>query len=181
MTSGTNKKTVAVIAAVVAALALAGIAFVYFDDDGPARTAADPKAHAKLPVPSKLPPAPPKEPANVGGHGTGIDDSYATLRAMYQAPEGATPCESLHNAVIAEQDAAKAMKRASVFSFVAPKDAFMKTCQALPATIQSCLVPRYQARNQQACESAQAATEDVAKLYKVREDLAAPAEPEPTL
>lgn len=128
-----------------------------------------------LPVPTKLPPAGSAKP--VDEHAAAIDNEYATLMAMYKAPEGATPCESLYNAILAEQDAAKNLKRDSVFLYVAPKADFMKLCGALPLTSQQCLVPAYQAKHGPECELVQTKDDDVAKLYQLREGLEPPKEP----
>lgn len=151
------------------------------------RPSTEGAAHRDLPVPSKLPPARPQQPAQTpqppaqGTHSASIDNSYATVLAMYNAPEGATPCESAYNVVAAEQAAAKTMKRESIFKFVAAKDVFFTLCQALPAASQHCLVPRYEARNHEACQSAKAPAEQVNKLFVIRKDLDQPAEPVPAV
>lgn len=123
----------------------------------------------ELPVPTKLPPA--AGSATQGAHAQSIDHSYSAVRAMYEAPEGATPCESAFHAVTAEQEAAKGTKRGSIFSFVAPKDEFLKLCQAFTPQAQQCLVPKYQARNQATCVSARPPIEQVEKLFAIRKDL----------
>lgn len=130
-----------------------------------------------LPVPTKLPPAPSGSANKPSEHATEIDSEYATLIAMYKAPAGATPCDSLYNAVLAEQESAKDLKRDSAFSFVAPKPDFMKLCNALPVTSQQCLVPAYQSRHAQECDGVHVPDDDVAKLYKLRADLEPPKEP----
>ncbi|CAN5923436.1 hypothetical protein BH11MYX3_BH11MYX3_35920 [soil metagenome] len=163
--SGTNRTVALVVIAMVACS----------KQDRPADRGSAEGDH-DLPVPHKLPPpTAPARPADT--HGTEIDTSYATVLAMYKAPEGATPCESAHNAVIAEQAAAATMKRASIFSFVATKDEFIKVCAALPAAAQNCLVPRYQARNRESCASDKAPEDTIKKLYEIRTDLDQPAEP----
>ena len=142
------------------------------------------KGHAKkadqsrdLPVPTKLPPAPTGSAAKAGDeHAKEIDNEYATLMAMYNAPAGATPCESLYNAIGAEQAKAKELKRDSVFSFVAPKDEFLKQCGALPATTQQCLVPAYQSHHAQECDSIDPTDAKIQVLFKLRTDLEPPKE-----
>lgn len=135
------------------------------------------KAAVELPVPTKLPPPQAGSAAHKPGeHASSIDDEYATLLAMYNAPAGATPCESLYNAVGAEQDAAKNLKRDSIFSFVAPKPDFMKLCAALPLATQQCLVPSYQSKHAQECDGVKPADADLDKLYKLRKDLEPPKE-----
>jgi hypothetical protein len=136
------------------------------------------KPPVQLPVPHKLPPAGSAAAAGSGeDHAKAIDDEYATVLAMYNAPAGATPCESLHNAVLAEADAAKKLGRASVFSFVAPEPEFLKVCSALPQMVQQCLVPKYQATHAQECDGVQPDDAAVGKLYKLRSDLEPPKEP----
>ncbi|MBV8762532.1 MAG: hypothetical protein JO257_34930 [Deltaproteobacteria bacterium] len=136
------------------------------------------KPAVTLPVPTKLPPVQPgsgaAKPAD--DHAASIDSEYATLIAMYKAPPGATPCESLYNAIGAEQDAAKSMKRDSVFTFVAPKADFLKQCGALPAMTQQCLVPAYQSTHGAECESLHPDEKELDKLYKLRDGLEPPKE-----
>lgn len=171
-----TNRTNTIAALVAAALALG------CKQDRPADQGAG-RASGDLPVPTKLPPArPPRPPQPAQGsaetpHTAGIDNSYATVLAMYQAPEGATPCESAYNSVVAEQAAATTMKRESIFRFVAPKDVFFKLCQALPPASQQCLIPRYEARNREACRTAAASSEQIKPMYVIREDLDQPAEP----
>ena len=131
----------------------------------------------KLPVPTKLPPAATGS-AQAGGndHAAEIDNEYATLMAMYKAPPGATPCDTLYNAIGAERDKAKELKRDSVFSFVAAKDDFMKLCGALPAITQQCLAPAYQAHHAQECEGVDPADPKLEKLFTLRKDLEPPKE-----
>jgi hypothetical protein len=129
------------------------------------------RGSAALPLPSKLPPPGPPQPQAPSKHGSSIDDSYAQVLAMYEAPEGATTCESVLNAVVAEQAAAKSLRRPSIFSFVAAKETFLDLCRALPPASQQCLVPRYQARNQATCMAAKTPSEQLEKLYVVRKDL----------
>ncbi len=136
------------------------------------------KPAVELPVPTKLPPPPTGSAAAkpAGDHAASIDSEYATLLAMYNAPAGATPCESLYNAVGAEQEAAKNLKRDSIFSFVAPKADFLKVCGALPLAAQQCLVPSYQSKHAQECESAMPHDAEISKLYTMRTALEPPKE-----
>jgi hypothetical protein len=163
---------------IVALVAVAALAVGCKQDRPAAGGSGEGKAPGDLPLPRKLPPAPPPSaqpppPA----HGAEIDTSYATVLAMYNAPEGATPCESAYNSVVAEQDAARTMKRESIFKFVAAKDVFLKLCHAFPAASQQCLIPKYEARNREACRDARAPAEQIKALYVIREDLDQPAEP----
>ncbi len=171
MRTNRTKNTVALVA--VAALALG------CKQDRPADGAGD-KPH--LPVPNKLPPPRPAQPPTPAqpqepSHAAEIDNSYATVLAMYNAPEGATPCESAYNAVAAEQDAAKKLQRESIFKFVAPKDEFFKLCQTFPTASQQCLAPHYEARNREVCSTAKPSTEQLKPLYVIRQDLEQPVEP----
>jgi hypothetical protein len=129
-----------------------------------------------LPVPTKLPPVGSATAKPGEDHAASIDNEYATLLAMYKAPTGATPCESAYLAIMAERDAAKELKRDSVFAFVAAKPDFLKLCAAQNATIQQCLVPKYQSQHGQECEGAKPADADLAKLYVLRQDLEPPKE-----
>lgn len=142
--------------------------------------AKDQKPAVTLPVPTKLPPAPTgsaaAKPGPGGDHAAEIDNEYATLLAMYDAPTGATPCESAYNAVTAEREAAKTLKRDSVFTFVAAKPDFLKLCNALRVTAQQCLVPKYESQHGPECEGAKAKDDDLAKLYVLRKDLEPPKE-----
>lgn len=140
--------------------------------------AKDDKPAVTLPVPTKLPPAPTGSAAAKPseGHAAAIDNEYATLLAMYNAPTGATPCESAYNAITAEQESAKTLKRDSVFSFVAAKPDFLKLCNALSVTRQQCLVPKYQAQHAPECDGAKLPADDLAKLYVLRKDLEPPKE-----
>jgi len=140
--------------------------------------AKDQKPSVTLPVPTKLPPVPTgSAPAKPGeDHAAAIDNEYATLLAMYNAPTAATPCESAYIAITTEQDAAKKLKRDSVFTFVAPKPDFLKLCNALNVTKQQCLVPKYQSQHDAECQGAKLAGDDLAKLYVMRSDLEPPKE-----
>jgi len=138
----------------------------------------DDKPAVTLPVPTKLPPVVTGSAAAKPGadHAAAIDNEYATLLAMYNAPAGATPCESAYNAITAEQDAAKTLKRDSVFTFVAAKPDFLKLCNAQSVTAQQCLVPKYQDEHSPECDAAKVKDDELAKLYVLRKDLEPPKE-----
>jgi hypothetical protein len=150
-------------------------ALVMFACRGHSDRAAD-KPARELPIPHKLPPVGSGSAAHAEDHAAAIDNEYATVRAMYNAPAGATPCESSYNAITAEQDAAKKLERDSIFTFVAPKADFLKLCGALPTTYQQCLVPAYQARHNEECAAANPAAGELDKLYVIRKDLEPPKE-----
>lgn len=101
----------------------------------------------------------------VSEHGAAMDDAYASVVAMYHAPEGATPCESAHNAFVAEAEAAQKLGRESHFAFVAERAEFVAGCQALAPDAQSCLVPRYRARHRDACAQALSSVATLAHLF----------------
>jgi hypothetical protein len=124
--------------------------------------------------------APPPAPDRVSPHGQEIDSAHAPELAMYKAPEGATPCESAHNAFAAEGDAARKLGRESLFAFLADREAFLAACNALGSEVQKCLVPRYAARNREGCLTALPPNAKLANLFVLRED-SQPAMKEPPL
>jgi hypothetical protein len=99
-------------------------------------------------------------------HATGIDqtDSSASMIAMINAPEGATPCESAYNALAAEQAAARLRKSKSLFTWVAAKDDFLARCGELPDKAQQCMAPRYR-RSHDDCATARPPDAVLAKLF----------------
>ena len=123
--------------------------------------------------------APEATPDRVSPHGQEIDNAHASQLAMYKAPEGATPCESALNAFVAEADAARSLGRPSIFSFVAERDAFLASCNALGPVVQACLAPRYAARHRAECETAMPANAELAKLFVLRDVSVAPAKEPP--
>lgn len=118
------------------------------------------------------PPATAPAPARTAGpspHGAAMDDALASVIAMYHAPEGATPCESAHNAFAAEAEAAQKLGRESHFAFVAGRADFLARCQALAEEAQPCLVPRYRVRHRDVCDRAMPSVEKLANLFVERE------------
>jgi hypothetical protein len=116
---------------------------------------------------AKPPPAPP----GPSPHGASMDDDYASVLAMYRAPEGATPCESAHNAFTAEAEAARSLGRESHFAFVADRAAFLAGCEGLAPEARPCLAPRYRARHRDACEQALPPVEALSHMFVARGDL----------
>jgi len=112
---------------------------------------------------------PPPAAASASPHGAAMDDAMASVLAMYSAPEGATPCESAHNAFAVEAAEARRLGRASQFSFVADRAAFLAGCAALAPDAQPCLVPRYRARHRDACDRALPAAAALSHLFVIRE------------
>ncbi len=121
-----------------------------------ARSAAEPK---------------PPPPARESSHGAAMDDAYASVLAMYDAPEGGTPCETAHNAFAAEADKARSLGRESHFAFLADRPAFLVGCQALAPEAQRCLAPRYQARHRAGCTEALPPVGELSHLFKERPQL----------
>jgi hypothetical protein len=99
-------------------------------------------------------------------HATGIDqtDSSASMIAMINAPEGATPCESAFNALDAEQAAARLRKSKSMFKWVAAKDEFVARCRELPEKSQQCMAPRYR-REHDDCATARPPDAVLQKMF----------------
>lgn len=122
------------------------------------------RSDAAAPSPSR----PPPRPAGASPHGAAMDDAFASVVAMYHAPEGATPCESAHNAFAAEAEAARKLGRESYFAFVAERTAFLAGCQALAPDTQLCLTPRYRVRHRAACDAALPPVETLSTLFVER-------------
>jgi hypothetical protein len=128
---------------------------------------------------SKKSSEPAPAPDRVSPHGQEIDDAHAPQIAMFKAPEGATPCESALNAFVAEANASRTLGRASIFSFVADRDAFLTGCKALGSEVQACLVPRYAARHREGCETVMPPNDKLAHLFVLRDDSEGPAKEPP--
>src|SRR5688572_18471568 len=64
-------------------------------------------------------------------HGAGIDRKQSQLKAMLEAPPGASHCESAWNAVEAEQRVSKEEGKPSMFVYVAPREDFLRLCNEL--------------------------------------------------
>jgi len=87
-------------------------------------------------------------------HGNGIDNSMATVRALYHGPEGKTPCETAYNAFKNSMDVAKNDGAKAVVQQLAPREEFLAKCQALPANSQTCMIPIYLATHRDVCANA---------------------------
>jgi hypothetical protein len=99
-------------------------------------------------------------------HANGIDDSdtSASMTAMLNAPDGATPCETAYAAVEAEQSAAKLRGSKSIFQWVAPKADFQAQCQTLAPEAQSCMMPRYRRDHRDDCARVRPSSDVLKKL-----------------
>ena len=53
----------------------------------------------------------------------------------------------------------------SMFKWVAPKDAFVAACQALPVEQQQCMAPRYRRDHGDACQKNRPMPDVLAKMY----------------
>ena len=101
-------------------------------------------------------------------HGSSIDEELAPYKAMVEAPEGATPCETGWNAITAEQNAAKEAGRDSIFTWVAPHDEFIAKCETLPKEAQQCMAPKFSARNKALCQKLRPPPEQLDAMRKLR-------------
>jgi hypothetical protein len=113
----------------------------------------------------------PRPKPSVDKHADEIDSNMAQLNALSHAPEGATPCESGWNAIVAEQNAAKAQGEDSIFTYVAPHDEFIAICQSLPPDAQKCMAPSYTAAHREDCARMKPPPEVLDKMRKLRPDL----------
>jgi len=106
---------------------------------------------------------------NESEHGSGIDNVMGSVRALYHAPEGKTPCESAYNAFKNSLDVAQSEGVKAVITKLAPREDFLATCGALPASSQTCMVPRYLASHREECKAAQPPRETVDKMVVVEQ------------
>jgi hypothetical protein len=99
-------------------------------------------------------PSPPSAPSSApAGHGASIDHQFASYFALYDAPEGATPCESAFNAFQHSIDVAAREHLKPIVISVAPHDEFVARCAMVPSAQQACLVPRYRRDHDAECKS----------------------------
>ena len=122
------------------------------------RSDSDSAAESKPPPPTR----------GASAHGEHMDDAYASVLAMYDAPEGGTPCETALNAFAAEASKARSLRRESHFAFVADRGEFIAGCEQLAAQAQRCLAPYYQARHRDDCAEALPAHLSLSHLFKER-------------
>lgn len=97
----------------------------------------------------------------------GIDqtDTSVSIMAMLSAPEQATPCLTAFGAIEAERAVMKLHDGKSMFTWVAPKDAFLAACQELPAAQQQCMAPRYRRDHGEDCQKQRPMPDALKKLY----------------
>lgn len=149
------------IVAVVAALAGASVLGFFA-----ARSRAKPEA------------PPPIASASASPHRDGLDRAAAPLTALFTAPEGKTPCESAHNAILASVEASAAAGKPPRFTKVALRDDFLARCEALPKEAQSCMVPRYAASHRGECDRVRPPPEVMKEMFEVAAGASPPAKGE---
>lgn len=91
-------------------------------------------------------------PSGPSPHGAGIDRAMGAALALYQAPEGATPCESAYNAFKNSIDVSTQQQLKAVVLRLPPRDEFLARCATLPSAVQQCLVPQYGAAHRTECD-----------------------------
>jgi hypothetical protein len=82
----------------------------------------------------------------------GVDYAMSPFAAAFDAPEGATPCETAYNAFHAIDDASRARNKSTPWSSLPERDTFLARCAALPPQEQQCYQPRYSAANHPICD-----------------------------
>lgn len=113
----------------------------------------------------------PPHPRLVGSgpseHAAGMDVAMGAFRAPYEAPDGATPCETAYIAFKASQDYATEHHVQPVILWLAPRQEFLDRCAALPGATQVCMAPRYLIKHRDECDKAKPTPEVAATLVKV--------------
>ncbi|HZS37791.1 MAG TPA: hypothetical protein VFF06_13230 [Polyangia bacterium] len=99
----------------------------------------------------RSPPPPPRPAPGPSAHGSGIDNAMAAATALYDAPDGTTPCETAYNAFAHSEDVAKNAHVTAVVLRLAPRDEFLARCGALPPATQQCLAPKYLRGHREEC------------------------------
>ena len=75
----------------------------------------------------------------------------APLRAALDAPEGKTPCESAHNALIAIDEGSAKANMPAPWPVLPKREEFLDICGRLPLETQRCLFPRYHSQHHDVC------------------------------
>lgn len=112
---------------------------------------------------------PPRPPPPLSAHGNGIDKAMSSINALYDAPEGKSPCESAFIAFKASDDLAKTENVKSAVLRLAPRDEFLARCSGLPEATQRCLVPKYLRGHHEECVAAKPAPEVLKALVELRQ------------
>ena len=92
----------------------------------------------------------------------------AAALAMYNAPVGATPCESAFNAFKASLDVSNTTHVKAVVARLAPHDEFIARCTEQPGDVQKCLVPAYLAKNRPQCIAVKPSPEALKAMVELR-------------
>jgi hypothetical protein len=85
-------------------------------------------------------------------HDHGEDERMVPMNAMQQAPEGATPCETVYNAYKAYDDAARAQDIKVPYGVFPSRETMIARCLALSNDMQLCLQPRYAKEHRGTCD-----------------------------
>ena len=94
----------------------------------------------------------PSHVSAVNPHRAGLEFATSPLTAMYNAPEGKTPCETAFNAYKAADDLASQDKKLRTpFKYLAPRDLFLQRCAALTPEQQLCFGPKYKSFHADEC------------------------------
>ena len=91
-------------------------------------------------------------PAAQQGPGEGLDFALSPFAAGFDAPAGATPCETAYNALHAIDDKARSMGKTTPWSTLPDRESLLARCNALPPQEQQCYQPRYAAQNHPVCD-----------------------------
>jgi hypothetical protein len=84
-------------------------------------------------------------------HRKGLQATNDVYMALWNAPEGATPCDTVYNAFTALQAATEARHLPPMIKPLPPRDQFVPLCSALPVDDQKCLVPKYKKEFRDIC------------------------------
>lgn len=82
----------------------------------------------------------------------GLDHANAPGHAMFEAPEGSTPCETAYNAYKAFDDTAKEIGRPTPWASMPDKPRFLANCARLPEAQQRCMQPKYGVQHHPECD-----------------------------
>ncbi len=127
------------------------------------------------PVPLELlshsahPPPPPS-----AGHAAEIDRSMGSILALYRAPEGGTLCETAYNAFEASRDYAARENTTAAVLRLAPRDEFLRRCDALPPASQRCMVPLYMTQHKDECQQVKPADDVFAAMVELKPRVTGP-------
>jgi hypothetical protein len=101
-------------------------------------------------------------------HAQGIDREMRALKAMLNAPEGKTPCESAWNTFSAGDQAGREPGATRYVIKLAPHDEFMSRCNALPPMAQACLAPAYARSHRDECIKAKPSPDLLTPMFELK-------------